>query len=62
MRYRIRKELSDPLNPKQPTSAFTPIRDKPADVDEILGTYQANIFDPNLDAVTNSRRRRIRRK
>lgn len=62
MKYRVRGNLDQPTYPKQPSSALLPIRKEPISVDELYGQYQLSEFSPQqLEQVTNSRRRRMRR-
>jgi len=58
MKYRLRNPLDSPETP----SGYTKIRTQPISVDEIVGQYQLIDYPQELQNVSTSRRRRMRRK
>jgi len=61
MKYRHHLPLHVPTDPKSPDSVYSPIRDKPLEVDELVGTYQLSELPP-MQKITPTRRRRLRKK
>ena len=61
MKYRHHLPLHVPTDPKSPDSVYSPIRDKPLEVDELVGSYQLSELPP-MQKITPTRRRRLRKK